>query len=731
MASLSRRDALHIILLLAATAICYASAINTAFVFDDTDYIVNTTRFDPVSKQVITGRRVVPQLTFLANYWTSKWLTGDGRDPRAFKATNVLIHAGAGLVIWGLARRAMSRSPLRERVGDAGPFIAFAIALLWLVHPLQTQAITYVIQRMESLMSLMALLVIYCVARIDDARGRGSRVVWAFAGLVFCLLGTMSKESMIVAPILALLYDRTFIAGTFGGALRARWWYYASLVLILTTPWWLFSSVHEIAQGESGAAGFGIKILSPKTYFLSQPGVILAYLGQVVWPKTLCIDWYWRPSSTPGEIVPPLIVVGLLGCATLLALVRWPIVGFLGAWFVIALGPTSSFLPIGDLRVEHRMYLAILACAALAVIGVARLFGAIARSSPSMKPRVGTIAAAALLLVAAALGARTITRNRDYATPASLWASTLMVRPSNDRALNNFGAALAEDARRHQRPVDTTLLARVADAIASAAASNPDDPEQYATLGMIYSDMQSPDRAEQAFRTALARDPDHDRANYRLGILLMNRGDLGGAAECFGRAIKRQPEGDQSYNALGAIRVRQNRLDEAERVFKDGLSRNPHSPKLHANLGQVLLMRGRAEDSLAHFAKAAEIEPVNTAHALSLARALMMSGKEPQAIETLEDILKREPRNADAFAALAALKMKLGIDDAAVTAYVKSLEAKPNDPMARFNLATLLVQAGRNEDAMKHLRVAVELRPDFAPAKQLLDQLRQASTRPR
>ena len=242
--------------------------------------------------------------------------------------------------------------------------LALAIALLWTVHPLQTGAVTYIIQRTESLVSLFFLLTLYCVIRgtTSTERARG----WNVAAVLSCLLGMGTKEVMATAPLVVLLYDRAFLSGSFRAALALRRGLYAALAATWGIVIWLL-----IATGFHGnTTGFGVTGFTASSYLLTQPGVLARYLRLAFWPVGQCLDYGWPPAQWPGEVVlPGLLIVGLLGL-TVWALVKRPALGFLGATFFLILAPTSSFVPIRDAAFEHRMYLPLAALVTLVVLGV-------------------------------------------------------------------------------------------------------------------------------------------------------------------------------------------------------------------------------------------------------------------------------------------------------------------------------------------------------------------------
>ena len=309
-------------------------------------------------------------------------------------------------------------------MAEQADWLAATIALLWLVHPLQTQSVTYIVQRYESLMGLFFLLTLYFVVR-------GSQAVkprdWYLAAFVACCLGAASKEVMVVCPLVLVLFDRAFLAGTFRAAFRRRGWLYASLVIPVAYIVW--AEWHALAGDDSTSAGFATDGVTPWEYLRSQPGVLLHYLRLSFWPDRLILDYGWPVANSAGQIYGLGSVIVLLLGLSLWATWRYPRIGFLGMVFFLILAPTSSFMPIKDLAFEHRMYLPLAAVIALVVLLAATILSRIKLPESAR----GSIALVLLLAVAGPLALRTVLRNRDYGQPIVFWTQCIEQNPQNPR----------------------------------------------------------------------------------------------------------------------------------------------------------------------------------------------------------------------------------------------------------------------------------------------------------
>jgi protein O-mannosyl-transferase len=458
----------------------YASALAYPFVFDDQATIVNNVSIRELwsprvfmpAQEVPTAGRPLVNVAHAINYALN------GEDPTGYRVVNLGLHLLCALALFALARRTLERPCVPQTVRAQALDIAFAAALLWTVHPLNTEVVEYITQRSESMMALCLLLTLYAGARAADTRHRGA---WNAATIVFCTLGMACKESMVVAPLLVALWDRTFAFDSWSAVLRARWRVYAALA-----GTWVLLAAFIWSGPRAYSAGFSVGV-TPWTYLLNQTVMIVRYLRLVVWPHGLVVAYGPTVSTlTIGDVWPHALFVGALVAATIVALARWPVVGFAGAWMFVTLAPTSSILPIAtEVGAERRMYLALAAVMVLAVAALARWTGGIAQ----MRRK----SVAIVIAIAVVLGGLSVARLREYASPLGL-AETVLARWPTPFAHAIVGAELAI-AGRH-------------------------------------------DEAIAQLRHAV---PGYALAYYHLGGELFNRGDVAGALPMLREFVTREP----------------------------------------------------------------------------------------------------------------------------------------------------------------------------------------------
>jgi tetratricopeptide (TPR) repeat protein len=510
------------------------------------------------------GRPLVG-LSFAVNYALS------GLELWSYHLVNLILHLLAGLTLFGVARRTLLAPRLAERFGKASTGLALAVALIWVVHPLQTESVTYIIQRAEAMVSLFYLLTLYCVIRgLASARPAS----WYAAAVLSSAAGMAAKPVMVSAPLIVLAWDLLFHSGSLKETLRRRAGLYGGLFAS-----WVILAATVAAVGKSESAGFNLQGISAWAYFRSQFAVIVYYLKLSLWPVNLCLDYGWRPAKTAGEIVPYAIVVVLLGLAAAVALKRKPEAGFVGLCFFLILAPTSSFMPLLDLIAEHRMYLALAAVLAFVVIGAYagwnRLDAELTAKGSSLPPWVPI---AAVAIVVAWFGSLTVERNAYYQSKLVMWADVVRKAPGNPRGHNNLGLYLAERGE-----FDAAI-----EQLSKALEISPDFPEANNNMGMALMNSGRPAEAQGHIERALAVRPELKNANFNLGQILASQGRWEDAVTYYRRELETSPQNIDVYRQLCMALERQKRFAEAVSAYREALSFAPNAWDLQCRLALVM-----------------------------------------------------------------------------------------------------------------------------------------------
>lgn len=659
----------------------YSNSFHGQFIYDDVPSILDNPTIrhlwplsDPLSPPKDYGwtvdSRPILNLSLALNYAIS------GTRVWSYHALNLLIHILAGLTLFGIVRRTLADQN-REPASPA-MFTAFFTALLWMVHPLQSESVAYVIQRAESLMGLFYLLLLYFFVRgaeLAPAKSRtgkseresaalpgkggaraGRHSAWIWFGLSWlaCLLGMGTKEVTVTAPVMVFVYDRTFFAGSWGDAWRRRWCYYLGLAAT-----WIFLAGLMVESGgnRSGSKGFGIGV-SWWAWMLTQFKAIVNYLQLALWPHPLVFNYgtFW---IGPGEAAPSALVVMALAAGALWALLRprraagpgWQSIGFLGFWFFGLLAVTSLVPGDREMIVERRMYLPLAAVLALVVsMGYA------------WAGRRSFVAFSALAL---AFGGLTWRRNEDFKTAFSIWSDTVAKRPGNADAQYNLGVACFNQGR-------------VAEAVAQ-------------------------------YRKALELDPKNVEARHSLANELFHQGRTDEAARLFQAALADRPAQASIHYDYGIVLFHLGRTAEAIAQYEEALRFRPDYAEAHDNLGVALAKVGRVADAIAEFQTALRLDPGLLRAHVNLAGALASKGRFPEAAAEYEEALRIDPEFAAAHFFLANVLCQEGRFAEAIPHYEETLRANPNNADAHHNLGVALAKVGRDEEAKAQFDAAAKL----------------------
>jgi tetratricopeptide (TPR) repeat protein len=695
----------------AAGVAAYANSFSGAFVLDDTPSIVinPTIRHlanlkailaTPAGSGLPVDGRPLLNLSLAINYAIS------GTNVWSYHVVNLAIHILAGLALFGIVRRTLDRMAGRLNLGPDGPRLAaLAVALLWVLHPLQTESVTYVVQRAESMMGLFYLLTLYCFIRYTESRppcagaaepGGKAATTWAALSIACCLLGAASKEVIASAPLIVWLYDRTFVSGTF----RKAWRDHRSLYAGLASSWILLAWLIAGTNARGHSVGFGSAVAWP-AYALTQFGAVAHYLRLSFWPHPLVFDYGSAVVAGPGAVAPQIALVLLLLAATLVALVRWPSIGFCGVWFFAILAPTSSIVPVATQTIaEHRMYLSLAAVVTLAVLAIQAAAGR--RSLP------------VFLAIALGLGFLTARRNEDYRSEIAIWNVTLAQRPESWRAHSDLGILLAADP------------ARVPEAVShleEALRLKPDAAETHLNLATVLVDM--PGRLQEAisqYGEALRLKPESSDAHFDLAIALAkDPARLQEAISQYEEALRLDPRSAKAHNNLAIVLERiPGRLPEAITHLEEALRLDPDYAYAHDNLGNVLATDpARAPEAISHFEEALRLKPDYPEAHNDLANMLVGDpARVPEAISHYKEALRLKPDYPEAHNDLA---IALAKDPArvpeAISHFEEALRFKPDYAAAHNNLANLLgTIPGRLPDAVAHYEQAIRIEPGYVDA---------------
>lgn len=621
MPSFSRDRCLEALLvslgLTAAVFALYARCLDGPFVFDDHIQLLRNRAIQLRELGLASlraaafespSRRPVANLSFALNYWYG------GASPRGYRVVNLLLHAANGALVYALARVALRRRPLAR--GDPR-LVALLAALLFALHPLQTQSVSYVVQRMNLLCALFSLAAIGCysIAR-ERPPGRRGAALLACAASFALALG--SKQNAVTLPAALFLWE-WFLYRDLDPAFARRVARRALPPLLLAGGlvwWWIFQGPYW---------GYNAKPFTLGERLLTQGRAIALYVGLALLPLPSRLNLLHdfpvsRSLLDPPSTLPALLaVLGAAALATARARSA-PWLAFGTLWFLLHLAVESSLLPL-DLVYEHRTYLPLAGVGIAAAVGLARACG----GAPGRLAAVGALLALPLALW-------TWQRNAVWADAVALWSDVVAKSPANPLARSNLAAALAYAGR------DAEALAEAERAL----QLDPSSARLHANLGVAYSRLARWALAEEHLRRALAAWPDDAELHGSLGTALLRQGDRARAREHFERAAALDPRSARAAYNLALLESEERNADAALRGFERAVDLDPDYAEAHQAFGWSLEQAGELERAVSQYREALRIAPTPSASA-RLGWALARQGHEREARDELLRALRGNP----------------------------------------------------------------------------------------
>lgn len=685
--------------LLFAALLAYANSFSVPYLLDDSATLQNNPAlrqawplwpvFSPPTNTGVGGRPIA-NLAFVLNYAVT------GESLAGLHTVNFLLHVLAALTLLGVVRRTLQLPVFGEGVAREASLIGGGAAALWLLHPIQTQSVTYLSQRTELLMGLFYFLCLYTFVRAVTApRPLG----WYLLATLSCLAGVASKESMVTAPALLLVFDYLFVAQRNWSVLRAkRLWFH----LALASSWLLLALLMRDLPARG--VGFGTTMDS-LTYALIESEAVLRYALLTVWPRPLIFDYGVDFTPTAPSVYVAvgglLLVIG--GVATLLWRGRRRV--FPALWFLVVLAPTSSVVPIPLSPVsENRVYVPLAAVSVGLVLAAHRAAG-----------RRGLVACLAL---APALATLTWQRNQDYRSVISIWTDTVNKLPHSSRAHNNLGKAYHEAGR----------LPEALASFMTAATLRPDYAMAHENIATVAGLLGRDDLAVKHGRLAVQLDPRRLQAHYNLGVALRNIGDLPGAEAAFAATERLNPNFAVGIANTADVQLQRGQAATALATCARALAIDPRLTTARNVQASALHQLGRSAEAIQTLRATVQDSPDDPTTQFLLGSCLLNSGAPAEAIPHLEHSLRLNPRHGLAHTNLAACLVQLGRGPEAIPTATTGVQANPQDPFAHCVLGLALAQSGRLREARAALENALGLAPDFAPARENLERIEAQQT---
>lgn len=618
-AELLSKSTVHTLLIAAVGILVYSNTFYAPFHFDDQPGIVrnevirNLANFWPPF-----GSRWAGTLTFALNYYF------DGLNVTGYHLVNICIHIMNALLVYAILTLTFqthffkdSAINDKDRHGNRFSFFALFSALIFVSHPIQTQAVTYIIQRYTSLATLFYLcsLVLYILARLALEHGGQLHERWKIyfnagfyyiASIISAILAMMTKEISFTLPVVILLYELMFFKKD-----SKRLLFVSPLLLaIVLIPFGLMlyqgSGVDLAATADRATR---LQTSMPRTtYLFTQFRVIATYLRLLIFPVNQIFDYnypIYNSLSDPNVYLSLALILMIIILAGYLYYRSrsghnepFRLISFGILWFFITISVESSVFPIIDVIFEHRLY--------LPSIG---LFTAITMTlfMPGNKekniwPQVPKLIISMLALTIVALSAAAYSRNIVWGDRVSLWEDVTSKAYGNGRGHLNLGDAYSETGRLGQAIIEYKLAL-------SLPFRSLETQKIYNNLGYAYKKIGSLDEAIDNFKTALRFDSGFMEAQLNLGYTYLDSNRIDEAIIQFQHLCRLQPYVPEHHLYLGLANSKKGLLKKAMDHYGRALNLNPNNAAVYNQIGILLAESGQTDQAVLKFQKAVALNP--------------------------------------------------------------------------------------------------------------------------
>lgn len=647
--TLCRKHLFSVSALLVVLVVVYANTFDAGWHFDDFANIHNRDALhlirldlEEIERTFYDARghlyRPVVCLTFALNY-----LAG-GLEVFGYHLVNLSVHVLAAVALYLFLFNLFAHTRLKNAYGPVAFGLALVSALLWAINPIQTQAVTYIVQRMASMAGLFSISCMYFFLKGRLASSPGRRMAH-FTAMVLCgLLAFGSKENTAVLPVVLLMLEVLLIRRPRG---RDLWKYALVLLLLLLVPLGLAVLMKggEVLQLQQHVTAYeGGRDYDLGQRLLSQPRAILFYVSLLLYPMPdrLSLIHDFSPSTGLLEPVTTLPAFLILSGAAVLALAlarRHPLASFCALFFLMNHAIEGSFLPL-ELVFEHRNYLPSMLFFVLPALLCLKLWQGFS-GRKAMRVFLG----AAFIVVLVGLGHGTFVRNMIWKTEESLWLDAAEKSPRVPRVHHNLGRYYADAGRKQEALAEYR--------IALSLPRGPNTRTRHLThynMGLIYESMGDLARARRQFLAVLELAPGYAAAYTRLGALDIREGRLEDARKKFLRALALNPASSQAHNNLGFILLKQGQWQAATQEFREALRREPGNLHAMTNLGVAYKAQGDLGKAVIWFRRVLSRDPGANLVTLHLVETLVRAGTRTQARDLAHDLVARlEPEELEAF----------------------------------------------------------------------------------
>lgn len=571
--------------------------------------------------------RPVACFSFALNYYFGK------DNVFGYHIVNISIHFVTAFFLFLFIYHTLNLPLARAKEGVDAYSVALLSTLLWAINPIQTQAVTFIVQRMASMVGMFYIMSMYFYAKGRSAPQKPTRIILFLLCVISALLAFGAKENAVMLPVSLLLYDFFFVQGISMKTAKKNLAILLVGALIAITIVIIYFALSE----NTLAAYFNLYDRRPFTLWerlMTESRVIIFYITLILYPMStrLSLDHDIAASKSLFDpyttILSILLILGFLIGAVVLSK-RRPLISFSILFFFLNHIVESTVFPL-ELVFEHRNYIPSMFFFVPIVIF---LFHAIAYFS--YKRSMQVIVTLSIILVIIGEGHATFMRNFTWKTDESLWIDVIEKYPHSFRAHHNLAQYYAEDGQEEK------AIQGYRKALNLGAIHKKEEKNVAAfNLALIYFMKKEYAKAKEYYDQALTMDPCAMGANNNVAVLLsLTTKDYEAVFNALNEAIECDPESTQAHSNMGLLLLKRGRWDQGIASLKKALYIEPNNTDALEGLGYAYMKKGLLGTAYIYFDKAFNQKPKNIRALLYLAQLYRIGGHEERARKTLSQFL--------------------------------------------------------------------------------------------
>lgn len=657
------------------TFLFYLPSLRYPFQFDD---LANITKKFSIRNDNPLSR------FFSSSRWIADWMNRlnyelDKFDPFYYRLFNLFIHIAAGILLFYLILTLCEKAKSSKFLSQNSILIAFATSGLFLLHPVQTQTVSYIIQgRLEGLASMLIIANLFVLIKAILSENKNIKFLLFLLSAIITFISFGAKEIVVITPILLFICDWFFLSNSNWENFKKNIWYHVGFALFFYILFFarymdfgFFTRAVSLKMVTSNNRGniltdHAQDVIKPLEFLISEFKVILHYLWIFIWPFNISVEYDWRLSQSffaLDSFMPFLVLLLIFSLFIYSIIKKYNLLSFGLTWFFLSIAPRTTIIPSPELLCDYKTYLASIGwlfILATILVYIAKFIAEQIRNINHEFIKLAQLATLLFLLIP--VGTSTYYRNTVWRTAKEFWGDIVKKAPTKARAHNNYGVALSEAGKvdkaiKHYEiainldkyysdPLSNIAVAysmkneidKAIHALEMALLINPSYPEAFNNIGSLYLSKKDYTKAEEFLNKAITLRPYYGKALYNKGRLYMEKNDENTAWTYFKKATEGDLDTPDGFFTLGQLSIRLQKYQDAATAFEKIISLGVNNEAVYFNLGNSYYMLKDYDKAEKIYSELVRNNPTDTRYFYNLAETYFVKNETEKALNAFQKV---------------------------------------------------------------------------------------------